>query len=133
MNADDVVVRFLWPQGRVGDPMMTSATDATPRSLTHVRCVRRLPGFGPAKQRKKMDSDHDSRSTTAYVWWRTFNPRMLAPFAELHVREREEEGERRGANEVVWRRGVPSSSIYRLGGGEGLLPSWSPPPPLGFG
>ena len=74
------------------------------------------PGSDPAEQRKKMDSDPDSSSTTACVWWRNPQPRVPAPNNGNHTKG-EREGEREVSKEMGCREGEPSSTIYSTKGG----------------
>ena len=96
------------------------------RSSTRVRGRRRPPGSGPAKQRKKIDPNRSSSSTTACVWWRA-QTRMQLQNEEPRVKERGK-GQWGGM-------GGGGSPPYIGKGEEGLLPRVSalggpPPPPM---
>ena len=79
------------------------------------------PGSDPAEQRKKMDSDPNSSSTMACVWWRNPQPRVPAPNNGNHTK-----GERR-EREISRRlccveKGSPPPLYIVLGGGAPSLP-----------
>ena len=102
----------------------------------HAYGVRDVPpGSEPDEQRKKMDPDRESSSTTTCVWWRTLQcPMSLNPVCRLQTWEphqREREGERRREKstgvdypEIMCKKVHPSSPFI-IGGG---VPIALPPP-----
>ena len=95
--------------------------------VSHAYGISDVPlGSEPDEQRKKMDSDPDSSSTTACVWWRNTNlvqaPNKGSPTKEgIRGREKSE-----NLSQIGCQKGAHLPSLYRIRGGASLppLPMW---------